>query len=471
MLSVCEQFALNEMPGAASVITDLNTDCLIKIFNWLEFSELLYLKRIHVAFDNAIQEICKTNSFKFKIDMEDEENVFKMIKLVDEFLLLFGDIMKKSKIVIIADPENEDYEFFLRCLNSLIANRCIGSNITSCKLYGFHLGKQFFKRHAAFFKSLESLNLIETKFIAPLNCAWLLDLFTGTQMKKLNLVKVAGNENANPTRDLMGRIASSELEWCSMSFSNYETDFTLNVPENYTLKNLCLEGILFNPNLLDKFVNIEVLNISVNADFDMSLSSIHNLKHLKCLVLRNLRNIPEIVDLLSKLAENDILELLTLKFSSLCDVVHPTMDLEYEVAHHLCRMKNLQDLFLETPLNLQRHFPVIGFSLHHKLQSFSYQQRKFHNNNNDNNDHDTEEFCEMILELANAANKLTQLTLKPATSRYNFQKFINALVEIRQNQGNKKMLFVKLPNGTTLSAEQERFVKGKFKKINKKKSI
>lgn len=80
-------------------LNELNDDCLIKICNYLSFLELMYLKKSHNVFDHAIEAACKVKGFIFKLAIP-QKGVSNLIKLCEEFLLLYGDKIQKSTIDI-----------------------------------------------------------------------------------------------------------------------------------------------------------------------------------------------------------------------------------------------------------------------------------------------------------------------------------------------------------------------------------
>lgn len=233
-------------------ITDLNNDCLIQIFNHLDYPDLLNVRKANSAFHDAVESVCRLKKFEFNIKIPDLEH----LKVLQAFLSLYGVAIKKSKIRISLHRDAS-----LDDVNLVIAS-CSQANISHCSLNNLHLIREFLAKNSGFLKSLESLTV---HFSGPL------------------------------------------FEFL---------DTSIEVPENLTLKHLGLKVIsLGSTAILEKFPNITHLEIELNKTNSLSpILHLNKLKYLKLHTYDF--STPQFNGFLLKLAQRNMLESLWLLTSS-----------------------------------------------------------------------------------------------------------------------------------------------------------
>lgn len=434
-------------------ILDLNNDCLIKVFTHLNYTDLLNVSKASDEFKYAVDAICCVTQFEFTINMENEVDMLVKMSPIEDFLLLFGEKIKGSKIELNCKPWQADYNIIHDHLESFITNYCVDANITECVLNFFVLRKSFFEKNREFFASLELL-LIHSE-VEPVNYFdWLLDFLPESKLKTFGLTCAMYHKDGNGFKfNLMSKIAASQLEACHILPNPKIIDTSTDVPVNQTIEYLHLREVSFDPVHLGKFPNI--FNLTLNLCFDELdiLLPILNLTELKQLELSHPLQLPHAAEFLSKLSEMNTLVSLTLVIFFVNANMDQERELENRLASYLCRMTNLNVLSILTDYKIQRHFPEIGRSLIN-LWSFSTW-------NPSNRSEDRRQNQEMGLELAREAKNLVLIKIDELLS---FQSFYKKLVKIRQEQGNNQILLVDsmrpVPRRFTASAEQKRFVKG-----------
>lgn len=444
-------------------IIDLNPKCLIQVLNKLNYPDLMSVKKAHAAFGDTVESVCTTNRFQFIVNIRDGSDSLINIKLIDDFLLHFGDKIQKSAFLINCNSHTADYEMILKHSNDLIAKRCAFSNIDFCLLSGFRLDQLFFKENENFFKSLETFVFqLQNKPIEKY--IWLFDFLPeATKIKDFDIAFLNDKHDPNVVNiNLLSKISSSQLEKCSVTTCTKINDTSTDVLDNHTIKHLFLKGVSFNPVFWEKFPNVEEIYY---AELILTLSpSILNLDKLQHLSLEGHVEFPMFNEFLAKLAEKDTLKTLKLVIClTSMEYIHlkdtgqlPTA--EVEMVNHLSKMSNLEKLCLETKLRLQCHLLKIGRSLIN-LKTFSF---CYENDDDADGDEDSEQSFSMGLDFVTEAKSLTHLSLYPFPVFHKRHEFYNQLVDIRRKMEHKDILFVYMPRGVQTSIEQEKFVRGKL---------
>lgn len=442
-------------------LTDLNNDCLINVFNQLDHSDLLNVKKTHPTFSDAVDAVCRTTEFEFTIDMKKDENYLQTIRLIDEFLLVYGNQIQASDMRIICEADKADYELVLNRLRALIADRCNTSNITHCSLFDYPFTPKILHQNERFFKALESLTFCNRT--ESTNYTWLFDFLPTSNLKEFRAV-VANQEPF--FYELFAKIAASQLTLCRIISFPQIADVSMNIPINHTLRRLYLHGVSFNPILFEQFPNIKDLSVFFCGDNQNLLAPVGGLNKLQRLNLEGHPAFPNFNAFLGEVAKKKALEMLTLSILANNQSAEEAAQNAHHMVTHFCQMRNLKQLILKTNISFQCHFPQIGHSLI-DLHTFVFRQLPVYHdhdhdgdtNNTDNEDRD-QNFL-MGLELVKVAKNLSYIDIRIRREKY--QEFYNYLVEIRKSQGNKEILSVVLeePCDFVASVDQMQFVRGK----------
>lgn len=347
-------------------IIDLNAECLIEIFKYLDYIDLLHLQKTHPAFDSAIEYIVKTRHLPLKIDIRRKtEDVTSIV----EFLQLFGKQMKYLSIQIIDSLKQlVRYNFthfdaivdILPDLEQAIKNHCSGGNVKFCSLNLFELRREFLASNAKFFNELETLDVVNS--INECDFPWFFDFVLASGVRKIKIIIYSG---FSVSYDIFQRIAASQLESCIINFNNCSDFSTDNVPVNSTLKHLNLGQFEYDSNILARcFPMIEHLYfewISLNTEY--LLDPILNLTQMKHLQFRcSCVEFNQIATFFQTVAQRNHLETLSLKIWSVSDD-DTHSNVEQSLAEILCKMTNLVELTVDTDLILDQYLPVLGRSL------------------------------------------------------------------------------------------------------------
>lgn len=395
--------------------------------------------------------------------------------------------MKKSTFKICAGSNAYNVvDSVWKDIGLFVMKRCANSNINSIFFFGFYFDEAFISENEETFKSLESLVVYYGRYMAtsegayPQDC--LFKLLEGSTIKKFIFrpEREFKCKGFSLSFNLLTLIATSQLEKCFIStpFLTFDSGM-VDIPENYSLKQLGLKGVLFDTAILLRFQAIEHLSL-ICSNISVTLETVTDMPNLQHLNLNLSPDFSHLSMLLSRLSNRNMLKSLTLTIrlmqsneSGLTDEQLP--ELEDQLANNLCGMTNLTHLKLTTYLNMHRHFSEIGRRLIN-LKGFSFrklfltrEKTSYAVRTKIEHWDQKHQFFNEALKLAEVAKNLNFLELKPLPDS---QHFYDVLVEIRQMQ--------EMPQETLLvpfeyifapdiiaTHTQERFVKGNNKINNR----
>lgn len=329
-------------------IIDINTECLIEIFKNLNYQELLDLTKVYDGFYDAIEYVVMHGNFTFCISTS--ENKQLKCKLIEEFLKLFGNKIKRLNFELIGWFGKKMYWLLRMHLETLIKFYCMHGNVQYCSFDNFRLRPRFVSDKSNFFKSLQSISMLSAiPYHRDLN--WFLNgvlsdntkeieiadrhfIFTGLvnvfakiNSSQLESVKIKCLPNPNPRR----RYSHRGYYDSDDSYNNDSTDDEeeedpddhykkmghkiVDLPANTTLKYLSVDRVGVIPNVHKYFPCIEIVNkISDNHYSWNSISKLRNLKKLTFSV--DQMKYDEVFTFIKKLAECDTLQTLHLYMGS-----------------------------------------------------------------------------------------------------------------------------------------------------------
>lgn len=219
-------------------IIGLNTYCLIEIVKYLDYEDLLNLKVVHIAFNEAIDFIISKSDFKFFTywNPDDTENFDKKMRKVARFLAQFGHKLKRLNIAV-DGKTTEHHKSICGHYQTLIENFCSDGNVKYFSFQNFDMSEEFLKDNLTFFNSLEHLkvefNICREYEIKTTDFMILLNFIATTKIKNLEIEidDVPINTNLFPS------IAASQLESLALNFC-YSVDLDYvndNISINTTL--------------------------------------------------------------------------------------------------------------------------------------------------------------------------------------------------------------------------------------------
>lgn len=149
MAEKAEMAEMQIVPRALQ-ITDLNDDCLTEIFKYLQLEDLNSLSVTNTRFFNPIKSAVPY----IETTLNNLRSNFKYNK---DFFVNFGDQVRNLHFQYF-QPYPFATIFFEKILNDFFR----GNRVKHCTFTRCALSKGFVLRNAEFFRSLETLNLVET---------------------------------------------------------------------------------------------------------------------------------------------------------------------------------------------------------------------------------------------------------------------------------------------------------------------
>lgn len=447
------------MAQALNRILDLNTDCLIEIFKYLSIEDVCEVKKIHPKFDDALDHVVSKSNFVvplIKCDEDDSESFLFKIDLMRTFLSFFGKKIKYFNFRLHSYSMTAAYVISSRLMEIFIYNYCINGDMKVCHFNGLIFDKEFFASIKHFIESLEEIR-VDVKYLDDF--IWILDFLISLKIKRIQIEPNYWFE-IDPCVLFM-KIAKSELEAVEFSSILLGISGPADIPINYTLKKLFLgHNVSFNLNYLKSFPNIENLRIQNRECYSWDpILELVKLKNLVVTYANESRDFRRFLAFLKNLAKENRLEVLEIadyqihyssdEGSDDGDVmrmdeddanVEGTRSIR-SLSKVVSQMTNLKELTIFHGVNLK----LIGLKL--------VNLRVFVINWYPDNMNDAK-----LLEFLGYAKELVKLVLRPANGVN--QGFYDAVVRIRKNQQNQKLLRIHT-NGIqeiTCSDEQKRYV-------------
>lgn len=417
-------------------LSDLNTDCLLEVFKYLQFEDLTNLKCVHAAFGDALDHIASTKKFKLCLNLygfgdADNYNIYNAsnsLNAVERYLKTFGRVVQNLNIATNDSQHNTiNLQKNVFCTN-LIRNYCVNGDVKTCAFANFDLSETFLVEHTEFLLALRSLEMVNSVFIGS-KIGRLLDCLADShEIRKLKIsgVRVITESNIFP------KIAKSQLVTCIIDIGlsiDHERidDVIVGVPFNETLKQLDLGDSLYDPVVLLHFPNIETLRYPLHGEYE--LQPIVAMPNLKKLVLINwISSMDAFLAFMQDLAAKNQLDVIYFETN-----LHGFFAAEHALVDILIRMSNLRDLKLWSGFKYRRNLSFIG---EHLLAIECLRCQKRLRN---------AEIVAVLDFLKNTEN-LVVLELDIANKAIGI--FYETAVEIREKQMNGKVLFVRLLNCT-----------------------
>lgn len=395
-------------------ILDLNDDCLLKIFKYLKFSDLLKLFQAHKHFYGAIGNALLTVRVILRFETETEaENI-------ENFLKIFGDRVKTLEFSLWPDG------WKAAILDEIVKNYCSNGNVSVCKLTdGLKAEKwfkaDFLKGNLAFFKSLEILSLrnIDLKW-----SKMKLILKTATKLIELNIQGNLSSFDANALAYIMS-LPLKKLQMCYFKLNENEIH---NLPLNTSVKDLSLIDDAVIP-IISRFANLD--SLSIDHIHSNRLVLAEYLKRLKKLHLPTWITSAEwhhLQEFFKKLADCDKLEELKVYVCG-AYTPHDPVQLSSEVMMTLNKMINLKVLVLSGEFNLMKpHLSGLAGSLAN-LQKMEISLFPDVNN---------VEFETTVIDIVRGAKNLNVLIIRnvffDGVGNVNWNGLYDKLVAIRENK-------------------------------------
>lgn len=427
-------------------ILDLDDKCLVQIFQYLHWQDLLHLHSVHKKFHRAIDCVISDASNNENLALNiyaNQDDFYDDMKLIRQYFEMFGSRMKCLKLAV--NMRHGAYKEFMMCqkeLRELITIYCCKGNIIFLSFKNFLVSKEFLKGIKQLLLALDSLELCNS--ITNRNIrVWMKFVVA---CKKLKTIRFTTGDVYDLDFNLFGSIAKSQLETCQMNLQIKSCTKVDTFLPNHTLKYLNLGCYAYDPAILISFPHIEHLKYQIGQ---YSLQPIWRLTQLKKLELHG-KLTPESLLLLRKFARRNNLEL----FSHQED--EKTVYLKDEqielFANILPKMTNLRELkiFMDSTSVLYLH------RLAHNLGNL----HKAHFNVT----HETELMVvtQMLLDFVKLTAKLTHLSLSLQGDGGYYQTLYNDIVVTRQLCGFNKVLRLKFfgcdEDAITSSEEQRKFV-------------
>lgn len=303
-------------------ITDLNTQCLIEIFKYLQVEDLCSLSQLHSTFRHAIGFVVRKRKCTFRFSAK--EDAIPFCYRTGEFLKLYGDKIEDLYFALIGWFGKPFYLLLRMHLEVLIKSHCTRGNLKQFSLYDFHLRPKFIEDHPQFFKSLHSISMIKSIPYYK-SIGWFFNQVVGDNTKRI-LIKDR-HFPFNELVDAFAKISTSKLVCVHVELmpgprGEDERDRryvrvghqVVNLPVNKTIKYIHIDRVGIVPEIHKFFPCIETVNKRLNGNF--CWNSIGELKHLKkltCTVNLKNENKDEILQCFKKLAKHNTLQELDLK--------------------------------------------------------------------------------------------------------------------------------------------------------------
>lgn len=416
-------------------IFDLNMKCLMEVFNKLNYTDMLSMRRVHSAFKEGIELACSNKEFTFDINTADDDCLTNL-ETIQNFLILFGTKIKDAHLKIFFELRARNYTTVKKQIVAFIANYCTNVNFTRCTFTNFELNTTFLNENEEFFRRLQTLHA---------SAIWmdnvLIQYLPKTNLKEFKYAAYnQGQMNPPLHLVLLECIAASKLERCEITILQLHGCSKFRVPENNTLKYLHFNGdIIIHKKSLEQFRNLESLAINLfHYELGVPEMNWNKLKHLELAGYN--------IDFIGELGEMNCLESLTLKNNRYSPYPLNDPSADDKLAAILCQMTNLKRLIIKVDIDIELHLPAIGCNL---LKLESFENRGLHA---------ASQNASKILEFVLLAKNLTYLNV----TVHDYQKFYSDLVDIRRMAQNDAVLCVEFPFGCHVhtTPEEEKFVRG-----------
>lgn len=399
----------------------MNDDCIIKICSYLNYVDLANLFQTSKRFNKPINCVIKTNEYSFVFSDKTKRNEEK--KNISNFLKLFGNQVKRLKIKF--EPFAYDKKSVL-FLEHQIKENCAPGMITHFSYDKFQFSANFFRLNANLFRSVNKLHFERASHKEHLQ--EILD--TCTSLKEIEFI-----DFTNEMYLLIPRFFSLNLKKFLNCCFNYLSAIDLeNIPINHTINDLNIqcENNANAVNLLKKVPNLTTLQICANDDGLLVLATEINNSQIQNLTLYcEYCTKKGIERFLSKIEEDKLIEL------NLAHVLHKENYSSNNIISKLNKMNNLKKLSICAQLAINENYLNTTQNLG-LLTSFGLQFTW--------PDQINEKRIQNILNVLKNRKTINHLNLQLPSSATNFVdiKFFNALTNIRQNQRNKFILYVKI---------------------------
>lgn len=412
-------------------LINLNTKTLIQICHHLNYLDLYNLNRAHNQFNDAIRHVATNDDLVFRVSPAyndkkhiDYENCVEQMVVIKEFVKLFGRDIQKLSIDLCTELSDSFISSCSTLMETIIECYCRNGTVKSCTFYGFELRKQFVEDNELFFRSLQSLQIMEP--IKNDVFCFIVDFIMRSALKMLKICR--GSFHVAPSYNLFQKIAVSQLEICVIEQEESNCDISvMPFTPNYTIQNLNLGHFSYDPIVLEKFFpNIEVLCYwPVEKHFTGPILNLNKLKqltlHFYDYAVYNEALLFEIFGIENRL---ESLEVITY-------VENPADEL---IEDALGQMSNLKTLKLSRCPAILQQLPKHGHKLKN-LKEFCYTEDEDYGS-----DEQEVNVLEAILDLVISCESLK--TIKIKSKAVNLQKFYDNLVIARQLERSKEILTV-----------------------------
>lgn len=451
-------------------IIDLNTDCLIKIFKYVNNVDLLHLLEAHEKFTDAVNYIAQNELCEFAFTQREfKDDCLLKLQYLEKFLQLFGNHLKGICISLpftqevlsfrFNPPEMnwcENCESYIEFKNntvtkvrSLIEQYCSeNEQLEYFAVYTVAFGKEFFENNARLFKNVQILHLREALFFDErFDLSWIFNVMPN--LKHLVIIECSRNILMNKTIvpfDVIRKVAESQLKELTflpgeeLKFDHDDT----TIPINTTLMKLNI-GRCNGRDLsffAKHFPHLQAVRYNEeNSQFRPSIAplvpilELQNLKHFSFIF--DSKNLKEIELFVHQAALLNTLETLHLqsKFETTEFAVNDTemKRIESSIFDGILRMTNLRKLGLELSFSSydKPDLDEINQNLTN-LRELSLHCR-------------TQQCLDSILNFVKNNNKLTKLIIiKSDALKVGNIDFYNAIADIREMQDRKETFMVEI---------------------------
>lgn len=334
---------------------DLNDDCLIDVFSYLNFNDLVSVNQTCIRFQPLSEHVFRKKHTAINLTdtpIDDYSNVdessFTLLQIRNLFVS-FGPQIQKLKVASNSFKQENRY----RVLDLLIRS-CTSLRVLC--LTGFYIKESLYKINTTFFSHLEDLSLTLCEV-----CDSIKRVFS--QCHELRKLTIQSDSNLTgsciaisfPRLESMKLVMNSDIETRHLN-----TFIKLNL-QLTSLKIIHCRNCIFDdifPKIATFLPNLEVLNIEIEFfhDFNHNIMHLLQLNHLRELQLNCSRySVSAFVEALAAKQQIEVLHLSDgLLNDNLIDAITKCKKL---TSLKLCSMPNVHNRFLS---ELARNLPLLN---------------------------------------------------------------------------------------------------------------